>query len=75
MIPMTKVTPVTSVFHKMDWNRGEDDQLFHRIQRAAKKRERVEAVHLDRLCEEAAMSSIAHSVNNDLGEIIYWYDA
>lgn len=75
MIPMTKVTPVTPVFHKMDWSRGEDDQLFHRIQRAVKRRERVEDAHLDRLCEEAARSSIAHSINNDLEEIIYWYDA
>ena len=75
MIPMTKVTPVASVFHKMDWERPEDDQLFHRIQRSVRRRDSVEDTHLDRLCEEASRCSIAHSVNNDIEDIIYWYGA
>jgi len=72
---MTRVTPVASVFHKLSWDRQEDDERFQRIHRATKKSEKKESGCLERLCEESSYCSIALSVNNDLEEIIYWYGA
>lgn len=72
---MTKVAPVTSVFHGMSWERPEEDEKFQRIHRATKKRRTEESTCLEKLCEESSYCSIALSINNNLEEIIYWYDA
>jgi hypothetical protein len=72
---MTRVSPVPSVFHQMSWERPDDDQLFHRIQRSVRPKKRSKGSHITQLCEEAARSSIALTINNELEDIIYWYDA
>ena len=71
MIPMSKVTPVPSVFYRMSWDRPEEDEKFQRIQRATKKRKAEESMCLEKLCEESARCSIALSINNNIEEIIY----
>jgi hypothetical protein len=72
---MTKVTPVTSVFHRMTWDRPEEDEKFQRMDRASKKSGEKESGCLEKLREESSYCSIALSINNDLEEIIYWYGA
>ena len=72
---MTKVTPVPSVFHRMTWDRPEEDERFQRMHRASTKPGKKESGCLEKLCEESSYCSIALSINNSLEEIIYWYDA